>query len=205
MGFYSNFIVPHCINLTMSGSNLKVYRQQLLADVSGEILEIGFGTGLNLPCYPKSVSKITTVEPNPGMKKLARSRMEQSQITVDYKVLNGESLPLEDCSFDSIVCTWTLCSIPQVERAIAEIYRLLKPGGKFLFIEHGLSQEARIQVWQNRLTPLQKIIADGCHLNRKIDDLVRQQFSQVTIQEFYAPKLPKVIGYMYQGIAIKQV
>ncbi|MEM8721208.1 MAG: class I SAM-dependent methyltransferase [Cyanobacteria bacterium P01_G01_bin.39] len=203
MGFYSNFIVPYCIDFAMSGNNLKLYRQQLLAEVSGEILELGFGTGLNLPFYPDRVGKITTVDPNPGMKKLARSRIQQSQITVDYKILNGESLPLNDCSFDSVVCTWSLCSIPLVKQAIAEVYRLLKPGGKFLFIEHGLSPDERVQAWQNRLNPVQKIIADGCHLNRKIDDLVRQQFSNVAIEEFYAPKLPKAIGYMYRGIATK--
>jgi len=203
MGFYSNLVIPFCIDFAMSGSSLQTYRQNLLADVSGEILEIGFGTGLNLPHYPENVNKITTIDPNPGMKRLARSRIAQSQITVDYKVLNGESLPMNDASFDSVVCTWTLCSIPLVDQAIAEVYRLLKPGGKFFFIEHGLSQDAQIQVWQNRLTPVQKIIADGCHLNRKIGDLVGQKFTNVTIEQFYAPKLPKVIGYMYQGIGIK--
>ena len=203
MGLYSNLVIPYCIDWAMSGSNLEPYRQQLLTDVSGEILEIGFGTGLNLPHYPESVTKITTIDPNPGMQKLARSRIADSRITVDYKVLNGESLPMENNSFDSIVCTWTLCSIPLVEQAIAEVYRLLKPGGKFFFIEHGLSQDASIQVWQNRLTPLQKIIADGCHLNRQISDLVKLQFPNVTTEQFYAPKLPKVIGYMYQGVAVK--
>lgn len=203
MGFYSNLIIPYCIDLAMSGSSLSQYRQQLLEDVSGEILEIGFGTGLNLPHYPEAVSKITTIDPNPGMKKLAASRINQSQITVDYKVLNGESLPMADQSFDSVVCTWTLCSIPLVEQAIAEVHRLLKPGGKFFFIEHGLSEDPGIQIWQNRLTPIQKVIADGCHLNRRINLLVKQKFPNVTIEQFYAPKLPKIIGYMYQGIAVK--
>ena len=204
MGIYSNLVIPYGIDITMSGEPLESYRQNLLADVSGEVLEIGFGTGLNLPHYPEGIDKITTVEPNPGMKRLARSRIAKSQITVDYKVLNGESLPMEDASFDSVVCTWTLCSITLVDQAIAEIYRVLKPGGKFFFIEHGLSKDTHIQVWQNRLTPVQKIIADGCHLNRKISELVRQQFPNVTTEQFYAPKLPKVIGYMYQGIAVKQ-
>ncbi len=204
MGIYSNLVIPYCIDMAMSSETLQSYRQNLLADVSGEVLEIGFGTGLNLPHYPERVDKITTVEPNPGMKRLARSRIAKSQITVDYKILNGESLPMEDASFDSVVCTWTLCSISLVDQAIAEIYRLLKPGGKFFFIEHGLSKDSHIQLWQNRLTPVQKIIADGCHLNRKISDLVRQQFPNVTTEQFYAPKLPKVIGYMYQGIAVKQ-
>jgi len=203
MGFYSNLVIPYCIDFAMSGSNLRQYRQELLKDVGGEILEIGFGTGLNLPHYPQSVNKITTIDPNPGMRKLARSRIEQSQITVDYKVLNGESLPMRDENFDSIVCTWTLCSIPLVEQALVEVYRLLKPAGKFYFIEHGLSQDIGIQAWQNRLTPIQKVIADGCHLNRRIDNLIREQFPSVTIEQFYAPKLPKVIGYMYRGIAIK--
>lgn len=203
MGFYSNFVIPYCIDLAMSGSNLQQYRQELLKDVSGEILEIGFGTGLNLPHYPEQVTKITTVEPNLGMQKLARSRIKQSQITVDYKVLNSESLPMRDATFDSVVCTWTLCSIPLVEQAVAEVERVLKPGGKFLFIEHGLSQDPKVQVWQNRLTPIQKVIADGCHLNRRIKELVEQQFLTVTIKQFYAPKLPKVIGYMYQGVAVK--
>lgn len=203
MGFYSNFVIPYCIDLAMSGSNLGQYRQELLKDVSGEILEIGFGTALNLPHYPEQVTKITTVEPNLGMQKLARSRINQSQITVDYKILNGESLPMRDATFDSVVCTWTLCSIPLVEQAISQVVRVLKPGGKFLFIEHGLSQEPRVQVWQNRLTPIQKVIADGCHLNRRIKELVEQQFLTVTIKQFYAPQLPKVIGYMYQGVAVK--
>jgi ubiquinone/menaquinone biosynthesis C-methylase UbiE len=203
MGLYSNLIVPYCIDFAMSGSDLSEYRQQLLADVSGDILEIGFGTGLNLPYYPDKINKITTIDPNPGMGRIARSRIEASEITVDYKVLNGESIPLADASFDSVVCTWTLCSIPLVDRAIAEIYRLLKPGGKFYFIEHGLSHEDSIKVWQNRLTPVQKIIADGCHLNRQIDVIVRRKFVNVTVEQFYAPKLPKVIGYMYRGVAIK--
>jgi ubiquinone/menaquinone biosynthesis C-methylase UbiE len=158
---------------------------------------------LNLPHYPEQVTKITTIDPNPGMQRLARSRIKQSEVTVDYKVLNGESLPMKNATFDSVVCTWTLCSIPLVEQAIAEIYRVLKPEGKFLFIEHGLSQDPKVQVWQNRLTPMQKVIADGCHLNRRINDLVQQQFTNVTIKQFYAPQLPKVIGYMYQGVAVK--
>ncbi|MEL6928747.1 MAG: class I SAM-dependent methyltransferase [Cyanobacteria bacterium J06600_6] len=203
MSFYSNSIIPYCIDLAMSGSSLEQYRQELLTEVSGEILEIGFGTGLNLPHYPPSVSKITTIDPNPGMQKLARSRIAKSQISVDYKVLNGESLPMPDEIFDSVVCTWTLCSIPLVEQALSEVYRLLKPGGKFYFIEHGLSQDRGVQVWQNRLTPIQKIIADGCHLNRRIDALVQQQFPDVTVKQFYAPRLPRVIGYMYKGIAVK--
>jgi ubiquinone/menaquinone biosynthesis C-methylase UbiE len=110
---------------------------------------------------------------------------------------------MADNSFDSVVSTWTLCSIANVDRAIAEIHRVLKPEGKFFFLEHGLSQESRVQTCQNILTPVQKIIADGCHLNRNIKQLVANKFKNLKIEEFYAPNLPKFIGYMYKGIAIK--
>jgi len=203
MGFYSNFIIPYCINLSMSGSTLTTYRQRLLKNVLGEILEIGFGTGLNLPHYSESVTNITTIDPNPGMQRLAREQISLSDIDVDFQVLNGESIPMADASFDSIVCTWTLCSIPRAETAISEVYRLLKTNGKFFFIEHGLSQDQKIQTWQNRLTPIQKVIADGCHLNRNIKQIVAAKFKNVSIEQFYAPNLPKVIGYMYQGVATK--
>ncbi len=203
MKFYSNLIIPYCIDLSMSGENLQKYRQELLSDVSGEILEIGFGTGLNLPHYPATVNKVTAIDANPGMQRVAKSRIEKSQITVNYKLANGENIPLEDCSFDSVVCTWTLCSVAQVELAIAEIYRLLKPAGKFFFIEHGLSKDSSVQFWQNALTPIQKVIADGCHLNRQISDIVKQKFTNVTIDQFYDSQLPKVIGYMYRGVAVK--
>ena len=191
------------LDWAMSTSNIAQYRQQLLAEVEGEVLEVGFGTGLNLPYYPEKTSKITTIDSNPGMNKLAEPRIKQSAIAVEHRVLNGENLPMEDASFDCVVSTWTLCSIVRVDRAIAEIYRVLKPGGKFLFIEHGLSKEKHIQVWQNRLTPVQKIIADGCHLDRNIEQLVKQKFNSIKVEQFYAPQLPKVAGYMYQGIAIR--
>jgi ubiquinone/menaquinone biosynthesis C-methylase UbiE len=187
----------------MSDEVLAQYRQQLLANVSGEILEIGFGTGLNLVYYPETVQKITTVDANFGMNKIARSRIDRSTIEVNNLVLNGENIPLADETFDSIVTTWTLCSITEVDRAIAEIYRLLKPGGKFLFIEHGISSETKIKNWQNRLTPIQKVIADGCHLNRNIQKIVEKKFHHVNIEQFYVPKLPKISGYMYRGMALK--
>ncbi|MBC6419517.1 MAG: methyltransferase domain-containing protein, partial [Prochloron sp. SP5CPC1] len=108
-------------------------------------------------------------------------------------------------SFDNVVCTWTLCSIQKVEQAIAEIHRILKPEGKFFFIEHGLSEERKIQIWQHRLTSLQKIIADGCHLNRNMQQLIETKFNHLTMTKFYAPKIPKFLGYMYKGIATKEV
>lgn len=187
----------------MSETIFEQYRQQVLSQASGEVLEIGFGTGLNLSYYPPSVDKLTGIDVNPGMKKIADKRAAITELSLDLKVVNGENLPFPDERFDSAVSTWTLCSIPEVNRAIAEIYRVLKPNGKFFFIEHGLSEEKPVQVWQNRLTPLQKIIADGCHLNRNIQTLLENHFHIETLERFYAPQMPKTMGYMYKGVAVK--
>jgi ubiquinone/menaquinone biosynthesis C-methylase UbiE len=143
------------------------------------------------------------IDANPGVHKLAKKRISHSSITVDHRVLNGESLPMTDNTFDSVVSTWTLCSIANIDQALQEIHRVLKPGGRFFFIEHGLSRDPQVQAWQNRLNPLQNIIADGCNLNRNIRQLVEKQFATVTLKEFYADKTPKFIGYLYQGIATK--
>ncbi|BAU64770.1 Methyltransferase type 11 [Stanieria sp. NIES-3757] len=203
MGFYSNFIFPWCLDWSMSSPIISKYRKEILADVSGEVLEIGFGTGLNLAYYPETVQKITTVDPNLGVNKLAQKRINQSEMSVDNLPLSGENLPMKDRSFDSVVSTWTLCSIADIDRAISEIHRVLKPGGKFFFIEHGLSNETPIQVWQNRLNPIQNIIGDGCNLNRNIETIIAKKFDNLTVKQFYEPKYLKVLGYMYQGVAIK--
>lgn len=203
MSFYSQVILPRCLDWAMSDIVLTKYRQEVLSEVSGEVLEVGFGTGLNLPHYPKKINKLTTIDANSGMNNLAKKRIQSSNINVDNRVLNGENLPMADNTFDSVVSTWTLCSIANVDQALKEIYRVLKPTGKFFFIEHGLSDEPSVQVWQHRLTPLQKIIGDGCHLNRNIKLLVENRFDIVNLQQFYVSKLPKVGSYMYKGVATK--
>jgi ubiquinone/menaquinone biosynthesis C-methylase UbiE len=203
MGIYSRVIFPRLLELTMSSDAMTTYRQQLLQKVRGNVLEIGFGTGLNLPHYPAGISALTAVEPNGGMGAIAQKRIAASPIPVTTQQLSGENLPMPDVSFDSVVCTWTLCSIADAPKALAEAYRVLKPGGKFFFIEHGLSEEPSIQTWQNRITPIQRVVADGCHLNRKMDALVKAVFDEVEIEEFYAPDLPKVMGYFYRGVATK--
>ncbi|MBW4610219.1 MAG: class I SAM-dependent methyltransferase [Hassallia sp. WJT32-NPBG1] len=203
MNLYSQFIIPRLQDWSMSDASLSNYRQQVLAQVKGETLEIGFGTGLNLPYYPKHIKKLITVDANPGMNALALKRIQASDIVVEHNVLSGENLPFASQSFDSVVTTWTLCSIANVEQALKEIYRVLKPQGKYFFIEHGLSNDAKVQVWQNRLTPIQKVIADGCHLNRDIKHLVENHFRHLTIEEFYSENLPKIFGYLYKGVAVK--
>ncbi len=204
MGFYSTIVLPRLLDRVMSNPEMAKYRQILLKDVEGDVLEIGFGTGLNLAYYPHHIDKITTVDPNPGMNKLAEKRIQTSEIGVENHVLNGERLPMESKSFDSVISTWTLCSIAQVNQALQEIHRVLKPGGKFFFIEHGLSDDPKIQTWQNRLNPLQKIIGDGCNLNRNIQALVEQHFETVTLERFEMESLPRVGSYTYKGVAVKR-
>jgi ubiquinone/menaquinone biosynthesis C-methylase UbiE len=191
------------MNRAMCTPEFTRYRKQVLASVTGEVLEIGAGTGLNFPLYPDTVEKVTAIDPNPGMKRFADRNSKESAITIDYRLMSGEELLFDNDSFDSGVSTWTLCSIPRIDRAISEIYRVLKPGGTFHFIEHGLSDDRSVQTWQNRLTPLQKIIADGCHLNRPIRKIITEKFQRIEIEEFYTPELPKIIGYLSKGIATK--
>lgn len=203
MGFYSRRIFPRLLDLTMAGEEMARYRRQLLQSVSGEVLEIGFGTGLNLPHYPDTVTRLTAIEPNQGMESLATNRLQNAPFDVAFMLGRAEALPFENECFDSAVCTWTLCSIPEIDRALKEVYRVLKPGGRFFFIEHGLSSEPGIATWQQRLTPLQRRIADGCHLNRSMGQLVAQVFPQVKVETFYAQDLPKLLGYFYRGTATK--
>jgi ubiquinone/menaquinone biosynthesis C-methylase UbiE len=180
------------------------HRHDLLCQASGEIMEIGFGTGLNLPHYPEQVRKITVVDPNPGMHRKAVSRIEQSGIEVDHRLISGEQLPFDSGTFDCVVSTFTLCSINDVRRAVGEVYRVLRPGGRLLFLEHGLSPDPEVQKWQHRLNWLQRSLADNCNLDRNVRELVSSQpFSRVEATEFHLEKTPRTHGYVYQGVAVK--
>lgn len=204
MGFYSNVIFPRIVDKGMSSGYMTKARVQLLGNVQGDIFEIGFGTGLNLAHYPDHVKRIQVADVNPGMNTLANRRIAASPIEVKHDVLNGESLPFEDGSFDSVVCTWTLCSIPDVGSALNEMHRILRPGGKFFFVEHGLADDPNVQKWQHRLTPLQRRIGDGCHFNRNMEELIRDHhFKYDSLDKYYMKKAPRFVGYMYQGIASK--
>ncbi|MFW9261310.1 class I SAM-dependent methyltransferase [Nostoc sp. CALU 546] len=204
MGLYSQVIFPRLLDWSLSLPTLAKYRQELLADVTGEILEIGFGTGLNLAYYPCSIHKITTVDVNPGMNALANKRISDSGIIVEQLLLSSENLPMPDNTFDSVVSTWTLCSIANVHQALREVYRVLKPGGRFFFVEHGLSDKPNVQVWQHRLTPIQKVVADGCHLNRDIQKLIEQHFDHVELKQFTPESFSDLMAHLYLGCATKK-
>ena len=204
MGFYSEVLFPWGMNLVMSGEEFQKQRHAVLQSVDGSILEIGFGSGLNLPHYPDKIKKIVTVDPNPGMARYTARQIKVSNVEVDRQVLSGESLPMQDESFDTVVSTWTLCSIENIEKALSEVKRVLKPGGKFVFLEHGLSPDKKVSCWQHRLNGVQKIFGDGCNLNRDMRKLISDTgFSQLDIENYYFPKTPRFIGYMYRGIATK--
>jgi ubiquinone/menaquinone biosynthesis C-methylase UbiE len=204
VGFFSQVIAPRLCDLLLNKSLLAPHRRKLLADASGDVLEIGFGTGLNLPYYPGSIHKLTAVDPNPGMHRLAHKRIKQTGIKVDQKVVSGERLPFEDSRFDCAVSTFTLCSIEDVAQALREVFRVVKSGGKYLFLEHGLSSEPNVQKWQHRLNWLHMRLANGCHLDRNIKALVTAQpFASVNIEEFYLKRTPRTHGYIYRGVATK--
>jgi ubiquinone/menaquinone biosynthesis C-methylase UbiE len=204
VGFYASVIFPRLCDWALDNPIVARHRRELLAQAGGEVLEIGFGSGLNLAQYPEHVRKITTVDPNAGMNRRAQARVRQSGIAVDQRLLGGEQLPFTEHTFDCVVSTFTLCSIAGVSQALAEVYRVLKPGGRFLFLEHGLSPDPGVSKWQRRLNGLQMRLGDGCHLDRNIRALVAgQPFADVAADEFYAEKTPRTHGYLYRGTATK--
>ncbi len=204
MGLYSRWLFPRLCDLILRQPFVTKLRRELLAHVEGNVLEVGLGTGLNLPCYPAQVRRITTVDPNPGMHALARRRMRRWRIHVDHHVQSSERLPFSDAVFDRVVSTFTLCSIERVQDALAEIHRVLKPGGVFLFLEHGLSRDPHVQRWQRRLDPLEQLVADGCRLTRDIRALVaEQEFGSLEVVELTMPGVPATHGYLYRGLGRK--
>jgi SAM-dependent methyltransferase len=204
MSFFQQVIFPRLCDFLLNKSLLARHRRQLLAAAQGDVLEIGFGTGLNLPHYPRAVRKLTAVDPNPGMHRLAQKRIKQTGIEVDQHVLGGERLPFEDGRFAYAVSTFTLCSMEEVAQALREGYRVLKSGGTFLFLKHGLSPEPGVQKWQRRLNGLHVRLANGCHLDRDVNAMVAAQpFASVEVEASYLERTPKTHGYLCRGVATK--
>ena len=203
MGFYGDQIVPRIANVALGGRQFARLRARVAAGLEGDVVEVGFGSGLNVPHYPPAVTRVRAVDPATVARKLAARRIAASPVPIDFVGLGGEKLPLETDTVDHVLTTWTLCTIPDVARALREIRRVLRPDGRFHFLEHGRSPDPRVARWQDRLTPLQRRLGGGCHLNRPIDDLVTGAGFQIDQQENFYLKGPKAFGYMYEGIATK--
>jgi ubiquinone/menaquinone biosynthesis C-methylase UbiE len=205
MGLYANYVFPRMLDWALGSPEANEQRQITLANAHDNVLEIGFGTGLNLRYYPEAVTKLTALDsenfrPDVVQKRIAKVRYPVEQVQLDA----GGKLPFDDASFDTVVTTWTLCSIANVDAALLEMKRVLKPGGALLFCEHGRSDDAKTAVWQDRLNPLQKIVGCGCNMNRAMDRLLKKAgFEIVKLDRFVMANAPRILGEMYRGIAKK--
>ena len=177
-------------------------RRPALAEASGDVLEIGYGTGLNLACYPSSVSSLTVVDPAEMLPRRVAQRIKQAGLPIHIERADAATLPFDSGRFDCVTSTWTLCTIPAVKAALAEIRRVLKPSGRYLFLEHGRSQDPRLVQWQDRLDRLHGLFSGGCHVNRAIDRLVIEaDFSLARLDRFDMPYTPRYLAAHYRGVA----
>ena len=203
MGFYDNTILPHLINLACSNKQTRRQRQKVVPLAEGDVLEIGFGSGLNLPYYdPAKVSRIFGLEPSPGMRRKAASALEASPHKVDWIDLPGEAIPLPDDSVDTVLVTYSLCTIPDARTALQGMRRVLKPGGRMIFCEHGRAPDSDVLRWQNRLNPAWRALAGGCNMNRDIPALIESAgFRIKSDQRDYIPGV-RMLCYNYWGFAV---
>jgi ubiquinone/menaquinone biosynthesis C-methylase UbiE len=201
MGFYGNCIVPRLVHLAMRNRRLLPYRERTISAAEGRVLEVGIGSGLNLPFYPAQVREILGLEPAPRLLAMARNAAAELSLPVALIEGSAEAIPLETGSIDTVVTTWTLCTIPTVAVALGEMRRVLRPGGQLLFVEHGPSPDDNVRKWQDWLTPAWKRIGGGCHLNRPIRILIENAGLAIThLQTGYMPG-PKPMTFLYEGRA----
>jgi SAM-dependent methyltransferase len=203
---WSEQALPRLTDALLRNGGIGRYRDKVTCELSGDIVEIGFGSGLNVPHYPDQVTRIIAIEPSSVARDLAAKRVAASGKTVEFRGLDGQELPVESSSVDGALSTFTLCTIPDAGLALGEIYRALKPGGRFAFLEHGLSPIPSVARWQSRINPLQKRFGGGCHLDRKIDDMVTDagfDLEWIKREELPISKLGGPWGFVYYGIAVK--
>jgi ubiquinone/menaquinone biosynthesis C-methylase UbiE len=201
MGFYQDQIVPLLINWSMRQRNLAAYRGRIIPAAEGRVLEIGIGSGLNLPFYSGNVTHVIGLEPSPRLLGMARQVERGGFGPVEFIEGSAEAIPLKDASVDTVVTTWTLCTIPDVLRALREMRRVLRPGGRLLFVEHGRAPDPNVVWWQDRLTPAWKRLGGGCHLNRAIGTLIEDAGFRFDRLEIGYMRGPKPMAFMYEGSA----
>lgn len=202
MSFYKKRILPYLIDLSMRGENLEKLRSRVIKNASGTVLEIGFGSGLNLPFY-KNIEKLYALEPNDKLYDIGKHKIKYAHFPIQHLNSEAEKIPLENDSIDTIVSTWTLCSVSNQEKVLKEIRRVLKKDGRFIFIEHGKSENGIIQSLQNILTPCSKCISGGCRLNLDIENLISNAGFEIKNLKKFEEK-SKPLGFMYEGIAVKK-
>jgi ubiquinone/menaquinone biosynthesis C-methylase UbiE len=203
MGIYGEQVLPRIINVACGLKTLRPLRGRVCQGLQGRVVEVGFGSGLNIPYYPSAVTGVAAVEPADTGWKLAGKRLASAGPPVERTGLDGQSLPLPDDSCDAALSTWTMCTIPDVAAALAEIRRVLKPGGSLHFVEHGLAPDESVRRWQHRLEPMQKRLFGGCHLTRRIADLLTDAgFTITEIDVFYQKGAPKPVGAESLGVAV---
>jgi ubiquinone/menaquinone biosynthesis C-methylase UbiE len=202
MSLYAKYVLPHVINLAMKNKYVTCLRAESVPQARGEVLEIGIGSGLNFPFYSCEVHRLYGVDPSIELQRMAAKKNAGVPFDVEFFTQSAEErIPLADSTVDTIIMTWSLCSIPNPETALRQMRRVLKSEGRMIFIEHGRSPDRSVMSWQDRITPLWKRIGGGCHLNRKIDDLIRDAAFRITHQKnFYLPG-PSPMTYTYQGVA----
>jgi ubiquinone/menaquinone biosynthesis C-methylase UbiE len=203
VGFYRKFVLPHLINLAMDNKDTARCRSELIPQARGHVLEVGIGSGLNLPFYSGQVSKVYGVDPSPELLHMARRRTGALPFPVELMNASAEALPVESNSADTVVMTWSLCSIPEPRKALREIRRVLKADGELLFIEHGLAPEAKIRTWQSRINRPWKAVAGGCNLNREVDGLISSAGLVIRRLETTYLHGPRVFAFTYKGRAGK--
>jgi ubiquinone/menaquinone biosynthesis C-methylase UbiE len=201
VGFYSDIILPRLCDLAMRNKQLVPFRQRVIGAAEGRVLEVGAGSGRNLPFYRPPVREVLALEPAPRLVTMARSASRAAEMPVRFLEASAEAIPLDGQSVDTIVTTWTLCSIPLAPAALAEMRRVLRPGGRLLFAEHGLAPDENVRRWQDRLTPAWRCMCGGCHLNRPIRVLIESAGFRIDrIETGYIPG-PKPMTFMYEGSA----
>lgn len=201
MNFYQRRVLPLLLHLAMRQGALLPFRERVIGAAEGRVLEIGMGSGLNLPLYGRQVRTVVGLEPSPELLHMARGRAAAAPVAVELLEASAEAVPLDSGSIDTVVTTWTLCTIPDAARALAEMRRVLKPDGALLFVEHGRAPEPSVARWQDRLDPIWRRMAGGCHLNRKIDDLIAGAGFRVDVLANARLPGPRTHTFLYEGRA----